>query len=210
MNPLEQIEQVERRVSSTERDGAATKRVILRRSYPAELADVWDALTSAERLPRWFLPVTGDLRLGGRYQFEGNAGGTIEVCRPRELIKATWEYDGETSWVEVRLDTESNGRTMIEIVHEGPVNDHWRHYGPGRRRSRLGPRPGRAGRAPGDRRDRRRGGVDDHRRRPRRPAPGQRGVGPGGDPRRRGSPGGQGSSAARTAAAYTGAPEPTA
>ena len=131
MNPVQQIEQVERRVTSTERDGAATKRVILRRRYQAEVADLWDALTSAERLPRWFLPITGDLRLGGRYQFEGNAGGTIEVCRPYELIKATWEYDGETSWVELRLDAESDSRTMIELVHEAPVNDHWRRYGPG-------------------------------------------------------------------------------
>ena len=30
-----------------------------------------------ERIPRWFLPVSGDLRLGGRYQLEGNAGGEV-------------------------------------------------------------------------------------------------------------------------------------
>ena len=49
--------------------------VVLRRTYPAAVADVWDALTSPERIARWFLPVTGDLHLGGKYQLEGNAGG---------------------------------------------------------------------------------------------------------------------------------------
>ena len=36
-----------------------------------------DALTDPERIGRWFLPISGDFRLGGRYQFEGNAGGKI-------------------------------------------------------------------------------------------------------------------------------------
>ncbi|WP_152362717.1 SRPBCC family protein [Microlunatus speluncae] len=131
MNPLRLIEAVERRVTSARRDGEPTKRVILRRRYPAEITDVWQALTTAERLPRWFLPITGDLKVGGRYQFEGNAGGTIETCRPYELIKVTWEYDGGMSWVEVRLAAEEDRQTMIEIVHEAPINDHWRQYGPG-------------------------------------------------------------------------------
>ena len=33
----------------------------------AAIDDVWDACTNPERIPRWFLPVSGDLRLGGRY-----------------------------------------------------------------------------------------------------------------------------------------------
>src|SRR5882724_8555264 len=28
----------------------------------------WDAMTNAERIPRWFLPISADLRLSGRYQ----------------------------------------------------------------------------------------------------------------------------------------------
>ena len=35
---------------------------------PVENRDLWEALTSAERIPRWFAPVSGDLRLGGRFQ----------------------------------------------------------------------------------------------------------------------------------------------
>jgi len=47
--------------------------VLVRRAYPAPVEDVWDACTSADRIGRWFLPVTGDLRAGGKYQLEGNA-----------------------------------------------------------------------------------------------------------------------------------------
>ena len=48
------------------------------RHYPAEVEEVWDALTNPERVPRWLGgAVTGDLALGGRYQIEGNAGGEV-------------------------------------------------------------------------------------------------------------------------------------
>ena len=48
------------------------------------IEDVWDALTRPERIGRWFLPISGDYRIGGRYQFEGNAGGEILELRPPE------------------------------------------------------------------------------------------------------------------------------
>ena len=76
----ELIGAVDREVYSVLRDGAPAKVVQARRDYRADLADVWDACTNAERLPRWFLPISGDLRPGGRFQFEGQAGGTIERC----------------------------------------------------------------------------------------------------------------------------------
>ena len=72
-------------------------------TYDATARGLWDACTNAERIPRWFMPITGDLRLGGRYQLEGNAGGTIERCDPPKGFAATWEFGGEVSWIEVRL-----------------------------------------------------------------------------------------------------------
>lgn len=107
INALDLVDLVERRVIRGERDGEPTKIVILRRRYDADVDQVWDAFSNAERLPRWFLPVSGELRLGGRYQFEGNAGGVIETCRRPELIKVTWEYEGDLSWVELRLSAEA-------------------------------------------------------------------------------------------------------
>jgi uncharacterized protein YndB with AHSA1/START domain len=63
---------VERSVSALERDGKPARAVTLARAYDTTIDDLWDAVTNRERLPRWFLPVSGDLKLGGRYQFEGS------------------------------------------------------------------------------------------------------------------------------------------
>ncbi|MEZ5138897.1 MAG: hypothetical protein R2711_09075 [Acidimicrobiales bacterium] len=58
---------VEREVRTGERDGQATRIVVARRRYGTDVDDLWTALTDLERLPRWFLPVSGDLREGGTY-----------------------------------------------------------------------------------------------------------------------------------------------
>ena len=81
--------------------------------------------------PRWFLPVSGELKLGGRYQLEGNAGGTIERCHRPDSFSATWEYGGEVSWIEVRLTAEAAERTRLEIEHIAHVSDErWAEFGP--------------------------------------------------------------------------------
>ncbi|GAB3761385.1 SRPBCC family protein [Microlunatus parietis] len=131
MNPLEHVKAVTREVRTGERDGKPTKIAIARRAFPAGQDDVWDALTNAERLPRWFLPVSGDLEVGGRYQFEGNAGGTVETCRQPELIKTTWEFGDQVSWLEIRLSPDGD-RTSVELIHEAHVDPEFaKQYGPG-------------------------------------------------------------------------------
>ena len=98
--------------------------------------DVWDACTNVERIPRWFLPITGDLVQGGRYQLEGNASGTIQTCTPPTGFSATWEYGGDVSWIEVRLSPESSERTRFELEHIAHVGDDiWAQFGP----SAVGP-----------------------------------------------------------------------
>ena len=131
MNPLELAQALTREVRTGERDGQPTKIAIARRSYPAEQADVWDALTNPERLPRWFLPVSGDLGAGGRYQFEGNAGGTVESCRKPEAIALTWEFGGQISWLQIRLSPDGD-ETVVELEHEAHVDpEFWKQFGPG-------------------------------------------------------------------------------
>ena len=49
------------------------------------------------------MPVSGDLRLGGRFQLQGNAGGGITRCAPPRHLAVTWEFGGQVSWVDVRL-----------------------------------------------------------------------------------------------------------
>ena len=122
---------VTRELRSGERDGTPTKVAVARRTYPTDRADLWDALTDAERLPRWFLPVSGDLREGGTYQLEGNASGTVERCAAPEWFAVTWEYGGTVSWLAVTL-TEAEGGTTLELVHESPVEpEFWALFGPG-------------------------------------------------------------------------------
>lgn len=121
---------VRREVRSGERDGQPTRTVVAQRTYRADREDVWDALTNAERLPRWFLPISGDLTVGGRYQLEGNAGGTVERCDKPELVGVTWEFGGGMSWLEVQL-TEADGGTTLELRHEAVVEEHWKQFGPG-------------------------------------------------------------------------------
>jgi uncharacterized protein YndB with AHSA1/START domain len=106
--------------------------VILTRAYATDLEDLWDACTNPERIPRWFLPVSGELRVGGRFQLQGNAGGTIERCDPPTVFRATWEFGGATSWIEVRLSPIDHQTTRLELEHVALVDDDiWERFGPG-------------------------------------------------------------------------------
>ena len=83
-------------------DGRPARVVVAQRRYAGTIDEVWDALTNAERIPRWFLPVSGDLRLGGRYQFQGNAGGEITACDPPRHVRRHLGMRRQVSWLTVR------------------------------------------------------------------------------------------------------------
>ena len=122
---------VERSVSSLERDGQAARAVTVARSYATTVEDLWDAATSAERIARWFLPVSGSLEPGGRFQLEGHAGGTITHCEPPSYLGLTWEFGSDVSWVEARLCSDGTGRSRLAITHTALLSDHWHKFGPG-------------------------------------------------------------------------------
>jgi uncharacterized protein YndB with AHSA1/START domain len=108
--------------------------VLLRRRYDTAIEDVWDACTNPERIPRWLMPVTGDLRLGGKYQLEGNAGGEILHCEPPRMFRLTWIF-GEMppSEVELRLAPGPDPDTTdFELEHIAIVDPTmWDQFGPG-------------------------------------------------------------------------------
>lgn len=105
--------------------------VSIRRTYDTTVEDLWEACTSAERIPRWFLPVSGELEVGGRYQLEGNAGGTVLTCEPPHRFTATWEYDTEVTWIEVTVSAVDGGAELL-LEHIAHVDDaRWLEYGPG-------------------------------------------------------------------------------
>ena len=122
-----------REVAEREHEGKPARVVIASRLYHTDAEDLWDALTNAERIPRWFLPVEGELRLGGRYQLKGNAGGTITRCDPPKALNITWEMGDGMSWVNVRLAPEGKDTrlTLEHIVHSAGVEAFWTQYGPG-------------------------------------------------------------------------------
>jgi hypothetical protein len=133
-----QLDAVEREVVTEEVDGFASRVQNLAQVYPSPIDDVWDAVTSPDRIARWFLPVSGDLRLGGRYQLEGNAGGDVQECAPpagdAAHFKVTWEYGGGISWVTVRLSAQGDDETRLELEHVAHVDDVpealWEQFGP--------------------------------------------------------------------------------
>ena len=93
--------------------------VLLRRSYDAPAEDVWDALTDPDRMKRWFLPISGDLRVGGSFQLEGNAGGEVLACEPPRLLRVT--FGAPNSIVELRLTPQGDGDTALELEHTVPI-----------------------------------------------------------------------------------------
>lgn len=121
-----------RSVTNLERDGKPARGVTLERAYDTTSDDLWDAVTNPERLPRWFLPVTGDLELGGRYHLEGNASGTITDCDPPRSFSLTWEFGGQMSWVEVSVAPDGDARSRLTLCHISLLDDEfWPTYGPG-------------------------------------------------------------------------------
>lgn len=123
-----------REVQNRTHEGRPVRVVVATRVYATDPDDLWSAITDAERIPRWFLPIDGRLELGGSYQLEGNAGGSILRCDPPEALDVTWEYGGQVSWVNVRLAPHERG-TRFTLEHlapkEGASEEHWKQYGPG-------------------------------------------------------------------------------
>ncbi|MGM7667089.1 SRPBCC domain-containing protein [Microbacterium sp. A93] len=133
-----QLAAVTRGLSLEDRDGEPSHVQTLEQTYPADLEDVWEAVTTADRIARWFLPVSGDLRPGGRYQFEGNAGGTVLECTPpadgSAGYRVTWEFGGGVTWVTNSLAAEGEA-TRLVLEHVARAGDlpagMWETYGPG-------------------------------------------------------------------------------
>ena len=165
----QQINAVRRTVGGRTLEAGEARVVTISQSYDTDAADLWDACTNIERIPRWFLPITGDLRVGGHYQLEGNANGTILTCDPPREFTATWECGDDVSWIEVRIIERGLGpvtvRTATHRARRRPLGA----VRPWRGRHGLRRRTGRSDHPSVDGRGRRpvvRSRVDGVRRRP--------------------------------------------
>ena len=134
-----QLDAVERALRTEDVEGAPSYVQSVTQEYVSGIQDVWDAVTSPDRIARWFLPISGDLRLGGRYQFDGNAGGEILACTApvdgRAEYRVTWEYGGGVTWLTVTLEETDAGATRLRLEHAAHSADvpaeMWDVFGPG-------------------------------------------------------------------------------
>lgn len=125
-----QINAVRRTVGRRVLEAGEAHVVTISKVYDTTVEDLWDCCTNADRIPRWFLPVTGDLRIGGRYQLEGNAGGEVLTCEPPHRFTATWVMGDAVSWIEVTIAPE-DGHARFTLEHLALPDDHWGSFGPG-------------------------------------------------------------------------------
>lgn len=128
-----ELGRVHREVGTRRIEGGTADTVLLRRTYETGADDLWQALTSADRLGRWLLPVTGELSPGGHYRLEGNAAGEILECVAPERLRVTWLFgpDPGISEVMVRLTPAGPARTVLELEHLAVPSAEFRaRYGP--------------------------------------------------------------------------------
>lgn len=133
-----QLGAVDRGIQTMDVDGVPSYVQTLTQTYPSPIDDVWEALTTAERIERWFLPISGDLKLGGHYQFVGNAGGDVLSCTPPDggaaSFRVSWAMDPSApTYVTVRLAADGDS-TRLELEHVAAADllppGMWENFGP--------------------------------------------------------------------------------
>ncbi|WP_187369109.1 SRPBCC domain-containing protein [Baekduia soli] len=92
------------------------------RVYAAPIDDVWDACTNPDRLARWYVPVRGDLRLGGRFEQAMMGSGEIVECEPPRHLRVS--LGGGADEIELRLTEAGPGATALELQHATTIAEH--------------------------------------------------------------------------------------
>jgi uncharacterized protein YndB with AHSA1/START domain len=96
---------------------------VFTRTYETTIEDLWDACTDPERLKRWYVPVTGDLREGGTFQQVNMGSGTIVACEAPILLHLS--LGGGVDEIEVRLSPGAEeGTTTLELQHATTLDSH--------------------------------------------------------------------------------------
>ena len=205
----QQISTVERRVGRRTLEAGEARTVTIAALRHAARGPV-GRVHQPRAHPRWFLPVTGDLRLGGRYAFEGNASRHDRALRAAPLVQRDLGVRRRrSSWIELASRPTRRRHPVRARPHRPRRRRDWAQFGPGAVgvgwdlgvlgltcTSATASRSARAA-APGGIRG---GSGVQHAL--------ERGLGRGQHRRRDGPRCGAGGRGARTTAAYTGEPAP--
>ena len=97
----------------------------LLRATPERLYSIW---TDSEHLTRWFgVKVQADARVGGDllihfYGEENPMRCRFTALRPHDLVAFTWDYEGETTQVQVTFERVGD-KTRLALKHEGFLDE---------------------------------------------------------------------------------------
>jgi uncharacterized protein YndB with AHSA1/START domain len=112
--------------------------VTLVRSYPAAAADVWNALTTPERIARWYGTIVGTppRAVGDEFEVEIGEGmvrrALLESCAaPSGLSYTWWSGDGDPGLVTIRLDAIAEDETRLTVQHDRLRPHRMTQYGGG-------------------------------------------------------------------------------
>lgn len=113
--------------------------LVIGRTLPYPIEEIWSALTNPERLAVYLVEPQGDFRRGGEYRLPDNASGVIERCDPPRLLTVSWApAHGQAGELEIRLSAEDSA-TRLELryasvrkrfVYAEPGEEEW-PAGPG-------------------------------------------------------------------------------
>ncbi len=149
-----QLAAIHREVGAGDRGRGEAVGVVLRRSYPAAIEDVWDAVTDPDRLKRWFLPVSGDLRVGGTSSSRATPAARSCSCEPPRAAPGDLRRPDQPRRA-APVAERRRARRMLELEHTVPIEIARQRRRRPLRRARLGRQPSWPGplpRRPGRRR----------------------------------------------------------
>jgi uncharacterized protein YndB with AHSA1/START domain len=92
--------------------------------YATDIADLWEACTSPDRLARWIAEVSGDLHVGSTahllFTSSWSGPARIEACDGPHHLLLTLEPGGpEETELEAWLTEEEDGRTRLVVEERG-------------------------------------------------------------------------------------------
>lgn len=124
---------ITRLVKTTQLKHQDATAVILQQEVSSPAHEVWAACTEPERIHEWFLPISGDLSVGGRYALEGNASGEVLDCNAGRSFRLSWVMgDGPDSELEFTVTPTSLDHALVELTHKATVDPEMMGtYGPG-------------------------------------------------------------------------------